>query len=182
VKLFLINMYCLIDARILDKNAEYLGLNMEKLMENAGKAVADVVLSLKPKNVLVVCGSGNNGGDGYVTAINLKKNGVNVDVYMAKMPKSQLCIKKYNEAKEEGANIVNFFDPSKYDVIVDAMLGIGIEKDPEEPYRSLIEKINVSGKTIVSVDVPTGIGTNVSIKPDITVGRLGPLCNSVKGR
>lgn len=169
MKLFLINMYGLIDARILDKNAEYLGLNMEKLMENAGKAVADVVLSLKPKNVLVVCGSGNNGGDGYVTAINLKKNGVNVDVYMAKMPKSQLCIKKYNEAKEEGVNIVNFFDPSKYDVIVDAMLGIGIEKDPEEPYRSLIEKINVSGKTIVSVDVPTGIGTNVSIKPDITV-------------
>lgn len=162
-------MYTMLDAKILDRNAEYIGLDMEKMMENAGRAVAETVFSLKPRNVLVVCGSGNNGGDGYVAAINLKKLGIPVDIYPVKEPKSILCIKKYNEAKEYGLNFVDHLDPSGYDVIVDAMLGVGIERDPDEPYRKAIWKINESGKRVVSVDVPTGIGTNVFIKPEITV-------------
>ncbi|PMP75046.1 MAG: bifunctional ADP-dependent NAD(P)H-hydrate dehydratase/NAD(P)H-hydrate epimerase [Aciduliprofundum sp.] len=162
-------MYSLIDARILDRNAEYSGINMENLMENAGKAVAETVLSLNPERVLVVCGSGNNGGDGYTAAIYLKRKGINVDVYPVKAPKSALCMKKSEEALKEGVSIVNSLDPLQYDIIIDAMLGIGIERDPDEPYRSAIERINGSGKKVVSIDIPTGLGTNIQVKPAITV-------------
>ncbi len=162
-------MFGMLDARILDKNAEYSGLNMEKLMENAGEAVAKSVVSMNPKKVLVVCGSGNNGGDGYVAAINMKKMGINVDILKVKDPKSELCIKKYNEAILNGVKIVKEPDFSEYDIIVDAMLGIGITETPQEPYASIIKKLNSSGKKIVSVDVPTGIGTPIQIRPHITV-------------
>ncbi|MEM4110056.1 MAG: NAD(P)H-hydrate epimerase, partial [Thermoplasmata archaeon] len=159
----------MLDARILDKNAEYLGLNLEKFMDNAGIAVANTVLSMNADKILVVCGSGNNGGDGYVSAIHLKKIGKKVDILKVKEPKSPLCIKKYNDAISNNINFVEDPDFSQYDVIVDAMLGIGISKTPEEPYKTIIEKMNRYGKKIVSVDVPTGIGTSLQVNPHITV-------------
>lgn len=162
-------MYKMLDAKILDKNAEYLGLNLEKFMDNAGIAVANTVLSMNADKILVVCGSGNNGGDGYVSAIHLKKIGKKVDILKVKEPKSPLCIKKYNDAISNNINFVEDPDFSQYDVIVDAMLGIGISKTPEEPYKTIIEKMNRYGKKIVSVDVPTGIGTSLQVNPHITV-------------
>src|SRR3989454_6679738 len=59
------------EMRVLDRNAQYFGLSILELMENAGKAVADVARSefgAPGKNVLVLCGTGNNGGDGLVAA------------------------------------------------------------------------------------------------------------------
>jgi len=162
-------MFDLIDAKILDKNAEFFGYDMEYFMNNAGKAVADAVMKEKPNNVLVVCGSGNNGGDGYTTAIILKKNNFNVKILMVKEPETQLCKKKYDESLKEGMEILKDANFDDYDVIVDAMLGIGITGVPRSPYKEFIEKLNASKSKIISVDVPSGFPSPLQVRADITV-------------
>lgn len=162
-------MFKLIDSRILDRNAEVSGLDMEVLMDNAGRAIADFVRSLKPRKVLAVCGSGNNGGDGYTASILLLKSGVNVSVYPVKEPETILARKKFNQYREFGGNVINNPQLDEYDVIIDAMLGIGISGVPREPYASMIQRINNSRTKIVSVDIPSGFQTALSVKPDYTV-------------
>lgn len=161
-------MYKVLDAKILDKNAEYFGVEMENLMNSAGAAVADEVLKLNPKNVLVLAGSGNNGGDGYTASIILMKKGIEVHAFPVKAPESALCKKKYDEALRSGIKIDMDLNLN-YDVIIDAMLGIGIISEPRDPYRSVIEALNKSGKTVVAVDVPSGFPTDVSVRATITV-------------
>ncbi|MEM0312389.1 MAG: NAD(P)H-hydrate dehydratase [Thermoplasmatales archaeon] len=162
-------MLSLLDSRILDLNAAAEGLDLENIMEKAGESVAKFVYSLKPSNVLVVCGSGNNGGDGYVTARLLRSMGINVGVYQASHPSTELCKKKHDQYLAEGGVIADEIDFDGIDVIVDALLGVGISGEPREPYLGLIKKINSSGKTVVSVDVPSGFPSKTQVKADYTV-------------
>jgi NAD(P)H-hydrate epimerase len=162
-------MHSLIDSRILDVNAEVLGVNMETLMENAGRAVADLVLSLNPKRVLVACGSGNNGGDGYTAGTILLKRGIDVYVDPVSPPSSELCKKKYESFLKAGGKLEESTDLSKFDVVVDALLGVGISGTPREPYSSYIRRLNESGARIISVDVPSGLSTEIAVKPQYTV-------------
>ena len=162
-------MYTLIDSRILDVNAEVLGVNMETLMDNAGNAVADFVLSLNPKRVLVACGSGNNGGDGYTAAARLLKHGIEVYVNPVLPPASELCKKKYESFLKAGGKIDESGDFGKFDVVVDALLGVGISGTPREPYSSYIRRLNESGARIISVDVPSGLSTEIAVRPQYTV-------------
>ncbi len=161
-------MFKIIDSRILDKNAEFLGIDMERLMDNAGLAVAKEAIKLGPKNVLILAGSGNNGGDGYTASLTLLKNGIDVHAFPVKAPESNLCKKKFEEAKNSGLKIehsLNF----DYDIIIDAMLGIGIMNEPKEPYKSAIESLNNASKFVISVDVPSGFPTELAVKPSMTV-------------
>src|SRR5207245_10956132 len=76
------------ERRVLDRNAQYFGVSSLDLMENAGKAVADVARSefgAPGKNVLVLCGTGNNGGDGLVASRHLAKE-ARVTVLLARSP------------------------------------------------------------------------------------------------
>src|SRR5437879_11902875 len=76
------------EMRVLDRNAQYFGVSILELMENAGKAVADAARSefaAAGKNVLVLCGTGNNGGDGLVAARHLAKD-ARVTVLLARSP------------------------------------------------------------------------------------------------
>ncbi|MGC8561808.1 MAG: NAD(P)H-hydrate dehydratase [Thermoplasmata archaeon] len=162
-------MYTILDSRILDVNAEASGVNMEELMNNAGKAVAKLVMSLKPKRVLVACGSGNNGGDGCVAASALLKEGISVSCYPVSIPATELSKKKYAAFLKNKGEIVHFIKEGRYDVIIDALLGVGISGPPREPYASAINLINQSKSKIVSVDVPSGFPTSLQVKPDYTV-------------
>ena len=70
-----------IEARVVDMNAEALGIPGSQLMENAGKLSAEFIMSLsKPSKIAIVCGTGNNGGDGYVIARHLSNSGFGVKV------------------------------------------------------------------------------------------------------
>lgn len=162
-------MFTVLDSKILDLNAEASGVNMESLMDNAGRAVADLVRSLDPRRILVICGGGNNGGDGYVAASLLQKEGFTVECYQASPPSTTLCNKKHNQFVNNGGTFAKEFLPSGYDVIVDALLGVGISGEPREPYSSIIDIINTSGATIVSVDVPSGFPFQHRVKPHYTV-------------
>ncbi len=161
-------MYDLIDSKILDKNAEYYNVNLEVLMENAGKSVAQFCGDLG-KKFLVLCGPGNNGGDGYVAAKYLKHMGKDVYIKVISPPETSLAIKKKSECDSAGIKYYNGDDYDSFDVLVDAILGVGIKGVPREPFYSEIVKINNSKSRKVSVDVPSGFPSSHHVKPEFTV-------------
>ena len=170
------------EIKVLDKNAEFYGVPTIKLMENAGKGIADFIIDefkQKNKEILFFCGIGNNGGDGFVAARYLANN-YDVTLFLTgteKEIKTKISKENFQRLKKTRTKIFDIKSIKKIDevllnknIIVDSMLGIGLSGSLREPYLSILKKINSSDKrTIVSVDVPTGLGTNFTIKPDYTV-------------
>jgi len=168
------------EIKVLDKNAEFHGVPTIKLMENAGRGIADFVMKkIKPagNNILIFCGTGNNGGDGFVAARHLA-NRYNVSVFLTgKKNEIKTDISKANFKKLKNINIyeidsLNKIDEllSKNNIIIDSMLGIGLSGNLREPYSSIVKKINTEkNKTVISVDTPTGLGTNTAVKPHYTI-------------
>lgn len=165
------------EMRVLDRNAEYSGVSILDLMEAAGKSVADVARSefaAAGTQVVVVCGPGNNGGDGLVAARHLAKD-VRVTVLLARSP-DQFTTKEARTNFERLREVQIFagLDRSEEaiadaDLVIDALLGIGGEGVLREPFGSLVRQMNASGKPIVSVDVPSGFGTELAVRPTATV-------------
>lgn len=153
------------DSRVIDANSESLGVSISELMANAGQALAETVNDFfGDKRILFVCGSGNNGGDGLVAA-----NILDSDVAMIKGPKSKEAIEAFGSLKKRPFEYREEV-LKDYDVIVDCVLGTGIEGELREPYRRYIEAVNGSGKKIVSCDVPSGFGGDgPMVVPDLTV-------------
>lgn len=114
------------------------GHDVEALMDRAGKAVADHVLTDYPgtKHVTVVCGGGNNGGDGRVAARYLLQAGCEVRVVEAKAGETEL---------------------GEHEVLVDALFGTGFSGEPRPDAAKLIEAMNASDAVVVAVDVPSGV-------------------------
>ncbi len=170
------------EVHVSDINSEFYGTPAKELMENAGKGVSDyIVKEVKPKekNILILCGKGNNGGDGLVASRYLSKK-YNVTVFLIGKPKeihSKIAKDNFTKLKKTNAKIYEIDSLEKIDelidknnVIIDSMLGIGIKGELREPYTSIVKKINSKkNKIILSVDTPTGIGTKLAIKPDHTV-------------
>jgi NAD(P)H-hydrate epimerase len=167
------------EMRALDINSAYFGVGFRMLMENAGRAVADEVLKIdgiKDKDIRIICGNGNNGGDGFETAMHLEKNGVSPKVYNVGK-KGGL---KTDEAKNALANLedvggwvrgVADTDDIDYgtDIIIDALLGTGIVGEPMEPFKRIIDRINASAAFKVSIDVPSGFGTRTWVASDLVI-------------
>ena len=166
-----------LDMREYDRNAVWLGIPDEKLMENAGRGAAEIISSeydVKGKKILVVCGTGNNAGDGTVCARYLKSFGAEPEIFLLKgHVRSELSNLNLKRAKEAGIpvheneGLENYI--KKADIIIDALLGIGVRGDPKEPYRSAIELINSAGRPVISIDVPSGIGYDPHVRPDMSV-------------
>jgi NAD(P)H-hydrate epimerase len=165
------------EVRVLDVNASYLGVRTLTLMENAGKAIAEHVLSVTgpESKVAVICGKGNNGGDGFVAARFLK-DAVHTDVFLVE-PAEDVTgdIARLNlDRVRDLVRSPSTFDPKQYQVIVDAMLGAGLEGRPREPYPRYIKMLNESKRTIVSVDIPSGWPSDLHVRPDETVTMHAP--------
>ncbi|ASJ16042.1 bifunctional ADP-dependent (S)-NAD(P)H-hydrate dehydratase/NAD(P)H-hydrate epimerase [Thermococcus chitonophagus] len=172
------------DVYIWDINAKWLGITPFQLMENAGAGVARVIEDRfgKGLKVAVFCGTGNNGGDGFVAARHLSfENDVTVflvgDEAKIRSEEAKLnwnILKNLEFVKVEilkDSSQIRSLDLSNFDVIVDALLGAGTKGEPREPIRSAIEKINeYSGKAkIVSIDLPSGYPSEVRVKCDFAV-------------
>ncbi|MDP3396496.1 MAG: NAD(P)H-hydrate dehydratase [Methanoregula sp.] len=151
--------------RAVDKNAIALGVTELQLMESAGRALADMVRTASPARVLVLCGRGNNGGDGMVAARHLQR-GVDTDVcYLDYGKKSAGCEHQLSALKhcriglypftcrDELEALHSLFE--KADLIIDAMLGIGASGKVTEPLKSCVKMANASQAKILAVDVPT---------------------------
>ena len=170
------------EVAILDTNSEFYGVPPEVLMENAGRGAAGLIGTHYPeaKKILIVCGTGNNGGDGFVCARHLSEDGADVTVLLlgAGMADIKTTIARNNFVRLDGVNVLTWPRPepdqleallSEQDLIVDAMLGAGLSGRLREPYRSVVESINGSGRPVVSIDMPTGLGTDVQIRPEMTI-------------
>jgi len=131
-----------------------------ELMEAAGRGLAEFVAELAPGGrVAVVCGAGNNGGDGYVAARLLRTWGREVDVLMATPAPPAAGDAATNARRLPGAPAVPW-DPALLDgaaVIVDCLLGTGASGAPREPFASIIDAINATGVPVVAADLPSGV-------------------------
>ncbi|GJM14691.1 MAG: bifunctional NAD(P)H-hydrate repair enzyme [Thermodesulfobacteriota bacterium] len=153
------------------------------LMENAGRAVADVLLDNfdYADRVAIFAGGGNNGGDGFVVARHLISEGLDVNTYVVSDPKKYKgdALTNYKALVKIGGNIIELKDNlRKYkqaDVIVDALFGTGLDREVTGFYKKVIEFINVQGVPTIAVDIPSGLDSNsgyplgTAILADITV-------------
>ncbi len=160
------------EVKVLDINAAYHGVRTITLMERAGEAVAKHVLENYPSGsrVAVVCGKGNNGGDGFVAARHLMR-GMRPDVYLVE-PEEDIStdLARANLYLVRGVSRpVKYMDVRQYDLFIDAMLGVGLKGRPREPYATAIKALNRMKKPKVSVDVPSGWPSDLAILPDATV-------------
>jgi NAD(P)H-hydrate epimerase len=159
--------------RNLDKSAiEDFGISPELLMENAGEAVYYVIhqeFGIKNKSFAVVCGTGNNGGDGLVAARKIYSTGGDVRILLLG------DIKKFKGHAKKNLEIVSRLpieirhvdsrkslkdNAPRCDAIVDALFGTGLNHDVEGVYKEAILWINQSQKPVFSIDIPSGISGN----------------------
>jgi NAD(P)H-hydrate epimerase len=133
-----------------------------ELMERAGRGSADVVASLAPRGpIAVVCGKGNNGGDGFVTARFLRERGREVRV-LTLAPIDELRGDARTNAERLPGESPEPFEPGRLEgvaAVVDAILGTGFADAPRDPALGAIEAINASAEraAIVACDVPSGV-------------------------
>ncbi|XKH01465.1 NAD(P)H-hydrate dehydratase [Marinobacter nauticus] len=149
------------------------GVDGFELMQSAARAAFRQLLRLSPppESILVLCGAGNNGGDGYLVAANALRHGMNVQC-VAVAPVEKLsgdALKAANKARAEGVEIQVLADLAESEletklgsvaVIVDAMLGTGVTGAPREPVASVICAVNASGVPVLAVDLPSGLNAN----------------------
>lgn len=159
------------DARTLDANAEALGVPVSRLMDSAGAALAGFLEErFGDSRAVFVCGTGNNGGDGFAAA--LLRDPERTKVSLLKKPssiRSDIARERYSllECPIEAYAGASSFEG--FDVIVDCAIGTGLSGEVRDPYLQFIRDANLSGKPIVSADVPSGLGSPDCIRPVATV-------------
>ncbi|MCJ2078724.1 NAD(P)H-hydrate dehydratase [Methylobacterium sp. E-016] len=130
------------------------------LMRAAGAAVAERARAhLTPGGrVLVLCGPGNNGGDGIVAARLLAEAGYGVDLALLG-PRDALSGDAAEAAAAWTGTVLGLAeaDPSRADLVVDALFGAGLSRDLEGPARHALERVAASGRPVLAVDVPSGV-------------------------
>ena len=151
--------------RAVDENAQALGVSGLQLMESAGKALAGSVLALHPASVLILCGSGNNGGDGMVAARYLQHGVETAVCYLDAGKRPPSCAHQLAALRGCRVSLHPFVSTDdlralaplfvKAEVIVDALLGTGGQEALKEPLATCTGMANASGAKIVSADVPT---------------------------
>jgi hydroxyethylthiazole kinase-like uncharacterized protein yjeF len=153
------------------KTIEEYGVPGVVLMERAGLAVASRIKEIfGRKRVLVVCGSGNNGGDGFVVARNLNKAGWDVNVFLTSKPENLKgdALIQYKTAAKSGVTISPVEELlthhssliTRHSIFVDALLGTGLSKNIAGTLSEIIRVVNNVNVPIVSVDIPSGISSD----------------------
>ena len=160
---------------------EQIGIPAMVLMERAALAVAEHVREhAQPQSkekILVVCGTGNNGGDGIATARILYQWGYEVTLGMiGNLEKfSTECKIQWKIAQNLGLSIRTEWEISEYTIVIDGIFGIGLSKPISGEYAKVIQSINQSNCYVVSIDIPSGVSANhgqimgCAVKADVTI-------------
>ena len=137
------------------------------LMENAARGIAQVALerlSARPGPVAIVCGPGNNGGDGLAAARHLACAGADVRIHLA------LPAEVYREgsdpfvhlevARAMGLALREDLDLAGAALILDGIFGTGLQREVRPPFKAAIEAINAAGAAVLAIDLPSGLDAN----------------------
>ncbi|MFH1692421.1 MAG: NAD(P)H-hydrate epimerase [Candidatus Omnitrophota bacterium] len=166
--------------------AQEYGIPAVVLMENAGRAVFEEVIRMgknarrRRDKIVCVCGKGNNGGDGFVCARHLLNHGFDVEVFLIDEPEALKGEARLNVEILKRMGFVlrvlkNVDDVGGFKksiknaaLVIDALFGIGLNGPVKGFQRSIITAVNRSGKTVLSVDVPSGL--------DASLGKILGVC------
>jgi ADP-dependent NAD(P)H-hydrate dehydratase / NAD(P)H-hydrate epimerase len=175
------------EMRALETNAEYFGISLLQLMENAGRNVAQEVMSRFPKGkkIAIFCGLGGNGGDGFVAARHLLASDYYVTVIVAGKTRDishedALQNLTVLQSLRDKISLLEIIDSSSIpkvsvDIVIDALLGTGTKGQLKPPITQVVEYINSLKAFKLSVDVPTGIDSDsgkvlgTAVKADLTI-------------
>ncbi len=173
-------------VRGLDRRAiDEFGIPGYTLMCRAGQALLEAVVDHFPKvrSLLVICGAGNNAGDGYVMARLARRSGYRVKVITLSDP---VLLKgdareAYDDWQKDGGRVQGWSAEAldQCDLVVDAILGTGLERPLEGLFREVVEAINAGSRPVLAADIPTGLNANtgsvmgVAVQADMTVTFVG---------
>ena len=154
-------IYSVKEIQIIEKKVFKKLKNSYILMKRAGTNCAKKLYkSKKNKNFIVVCGPGNNGGDGLVISQKLKELNQNIILYCLDHKIYKRDAKTaYNKNNLSKKKYEDLYIP-KNSVIVDCLFGIGINRNVKGLYKKIIKKVNNSKQYVVSIDIPSGINGN----------------------
>ena len=169
-----------LDRLVIDRD----NISSLQLMQRAGMAVFKHILQHYRKHAITVfCGSGNNGGDGYVIATLAQEKGISVQLIHLTQPRQLKGDAKraYEIANEAGVPMADFSPEMVLEdcVIVDALLGTGLKGSVRRAYCDAIELINNSNLAVVAVDLPSGLNAdtgdveNICVKAQTTICFIG---------
>lgn len=147
----------------IDQQATEQGITLYTLMENAGRGLYEKIRYKVSKNdkILILSGTGNNGGDGIVLARYLKDNGYQVILaFPLGKPASDIAIQHLDYYKEQGFEVSMFDYYQTYDVIIDSLIGISLNRLPNKHLIELLNWSNRSNALRISIDLPTGVNAN----------------------
>lgn len=169
------------EMREIERLTDLGGISYLRLMENAGSAATAAIRQKVPvqeNNIVVFCGSGNNGGDGFVVARRLRENGGNVIVVLTDgPPRSPEAIQMLEllrhtdiavfDIVEDGEQISRYLKSS--DIVVDAIYGTGFHGALDEKHRAIAAIINLSVAAVFALDLPSGLSAD---EPDEADGAV----------
>lgn len=169
------------EIKEIDKAATEQGMTMYMLMENAGRGLYDKIKDKvsKKDNIVILSGTGNNGGDGIVLARHLKENGYNVLLtFPLGKPATEIAIRHLEYYEEQGFKVSMFDYYQTYDVIIDSLIGISLNRSPNKFLTELLSWSNRSNGLRIAIDIPTGVSANDgevvhAFKADLTISLHG---------
>lgn len=144
---------------LVDADASSTGINSFSLMRMAGEAVAAFALSRQPEALrfVVLCGPGNNGGDGYVAAAALSRAGATVELYAIAEEGLKGDAALARNAWSKDVSPLAQYAPRAGDVIIDAIFGAGLSRDVPADVARIIAAVSDLGLPVVAVDIPSGL-------------------------
>ena len=151
--------------------AESLGISLYELMQRAGKAAFDVARAQYPAadHWLILCGHGNNGGDGYGVARLAQSAGIRVTLLAVASDKP--LPEEANAARDawlEAGGVIHAADidwPEDADLIIDGLLGTGLQSAPRDSVAALIKRANAFPAPIIALDIPSGLNAQTGATP-----------------
>lgn len=164
------------DLRLAEKEAaDSLGITLYELMQRAGEAAFNVACTAYPESShwLILCGHGNNGGDGYVVARLAVAAGIHVTLLALESDKP--LPEEASAAREAWLNaggVIHATDivwPEEIDVIIDGLLGTGLRSAPRDPVATLIARANAHSAPVVALDIPSGLMAQTGTTPGAVI-------------
>ncbi|MGM0592909.1 MAG: NAD(P)H-hydrate dehydratase [Pseudomonadota bacterium] len=180
------DLYRAAQVRELDRLAiDYYGIAGYSLMTTAGQVLFDAMRKRWPRvrQIAVLCGGGNNGGDGYVVARLARLAGMEVELHQL-APADKLkgeARRAFEDAEAAAVSMINY-DGQRLDgfeLVVDAMLGTGLNGEPQGIWREAIEAVNEIDVPVVAVDIPSGLSADTgrvlgaAVRADLTLSFIG---------